>query len=56
VASDKKHKPKDPHNCLCDECVYESLRRMGGPWKTIRQTKREFMEWSKREGGTQLVK
>lgn len=39
----RKHNPSDTYNCLCDECVYQSLRRMGGPWKTVKQTKADFM-------------
>lgn len=36
------HKPNDVYNCLCHECVYQSLRRMGGPWKLIKQTRKEY--------------
>lgn len=37
------HKPNDPYNCLCANCVCESLARMGLLLKTVPMTKKEWM-------------
>jgi hypothetical protein len=47
---DRKHKPNDPCNCLCDECVYASLARMGGPLEARKITKKEWLRREETDG------